>query len=110
MHKRLGMGLVVMALGAGRAKHETSAPHTTVTLEVRSENTGDVAADRFDDGWAVRFDSIKLAPTFGVDEAFDHRKANEGAPLVGAEAYVFGGEPLELTSTEPRDDTDLGSE
>lgn len=101
MEKRLAMGLVVMALGAGCGKHETSAPHTTVALEVRSENTGDIAADRFEDGWAVHFDRIRLAPTFGIDDALDYRKAGEEGALTGADAYLFGGELLELTNPEP---------
>src|SRR4051812_17135021 len=101
MREMMGMGLVVLVLGVGCGKHETSAPHTTVALEVRSENTGDIAADRFEDGWAVHFDSIRLAPTFGIDEALDYRKAGEGSPLTGADAYMFGGELLELTNPEP---------
>jgi hypothetical protein len=104
MRNRLGMGLVLMAFGAGcgtHEKHETSAPHTTISLEVRGENSRDIPADRFEDGWSVHFSSIKLAPTFGVDEALDHRKANEAA-LMGVEGYPFGGMMLELTSPEPR--------
>lgn len=96
MLKRLMLGCVVTAIGAG-CKYETSAPHATVSLDVQGENTREIAAADFVDGWSVRYDRFKLAPTFGVDETFDNRKNDGYEPVVGREGYVFGGHELELS-------------
>jgi hypothetical protein len=101
MGKRLKMGLMVAALASGCWKHETSAPHTTVTMEARGQNTQSIPASRFGDGWSVQFQRFWLDPTFGLDEAPSPKGDDEGR-LEGPEAYVYyGGEGLELTSAEP---------
>jgi hypothetical protein len=97
MLKRLMLGCVVTAIGAGCGKHETSAPHATVSLDVQGENTREIAAADFVDGWSVRYDRFWLAPTFGVDETFDNRANKEWEPIAGREAYVYGGEELDLS-------------
>jgi hypothetical protein len=97
MLKKLMLGCVVTAIGAGCGKHETSAPHADVSLDVRGENTREIAAADFVDGWSVRYSRFWLAPTFGVDETFDNRKNDGYEPIVGWEAYVWGGEELELS-------------
>ena len=97
MQARLVLGFVVMAIGAGCGKHETSAPHATVTVDVRGQGTRDIAAADFADGWQVRFDRFRLAPTFGVDETFDNRKHDGYEPVIGPEGYIYGGDELELS-------------
>jgi hypothetical protein len=97
MLKRLLLACVVTASGAGCGKHETSAPHATVSLDVRGESTREIRAAAFVDGWSVRYDRFWLAPTFGVDETRDNRKDDGYEPIVGPEGYVYGGQELELT-------------
>lgn len=103
MGQRLKVGLVALTLATGCGKDETSAPHTTVTMMVRGENTQNIEESDFGDGWSVQFDRFWLSPTFGVDEAPSPK--DDGAERQeGAEAYVYGGGEggsLELTSAEP---------
>lgn len=101
MGQILKVGLVVATLATGCSKHETSAPHTTVTMVVRGENTQSIEESDFSDGWSVKFDRFWLNPTFGLDEAPSLK--NDGTePQEGADVYVFhSGESLELTSAEP---------
>jgi hypothetical protein len=95
MRRAWVMGLAMTLLG-GCGKHETSAPHVTLSLEVRGQNTRDVSSQQFEDGWSVRFDRFWLAPTFGVDDIVDPVKHDGWVRISGQEAYVYGGTALDL--------------
>jgi len=97
MRKNMVMAWVTVVLLSGCWKQETSAPHASFTLDVRGQNTRDIPASEFADGWSVHYERFALSPTFGVDETFDNRKGDGYQPIVGSDAYWFGGARLELT-------------
>lgn len=78
-------------------KHETSAPHTNIALEVKGERTNEIGAEDFADGWSIKYEKFRLAPTFGIDPATDYAKDGESELSSGQSEYYFGGELLELT-------------
>ena len=93
----LGLAAIAGPKGCDSGKHETSAPHTEVTLEVSGERTDQIEAEAFADGWSIRYETFRLAPTFGVDFAPDYAK-NDGADAsIGQGEYDFGAGVLELT-------------
>lgn len=79
-------------------KHETSAPHTNATLTVAGVATQEIPREAFADGWALRYDRFRLAPTFGLDETSDNRKNDGYVPITGRDAYGFGAGVLDLTT------------
>jgi hypothetical protein len=98
MLERLALGFAVVASSAGCEKHETSAPHTTVTVDVRGERTTEIDSAEFADGWSVKYDRFWLSAEFGLDETIDHHKPGDAAPVAGSEAYVYGGAELDLSA------------
>lgn len=103
MQIRYGVGFVaaLTAVGCWSFKHETSAPHTSVQLEVSGVRTRELPAGDFEDGWSVKFERFRLAPLFGIDDSLDNRKNDGYVPLTGAPAYESGGHILDLTSADP---------
>jgi hypothetical protein len=93
----LGLAAVSGPKSCDSGKHETSAPHTTIALEVSGERTAEVGAEAFADGWSIRYEKFRLAPTFGIDPAPDYLK-NDGPYVgIGQGEYYFGGDLLELS-------------
>jgi hypothetical protein len=87
-------------------KHETSAPHANYLLEVSGERTDEIGAEAFADGWSVRYDQFRLAPTFGIDPAPDYVKNNGPNSGFGQGEYYFGGALLELTEPTTTQEVD----
>jgi len=93
----LGLAAISGPKSCDSGKHETSAPHANIALEVTGERTDEIRADAFADGWSIRYDQFRLAPTFGVDPATDYEKNDGPQPGSGQNEYYFGGDLLELT-------------
>lgn len=93
----LGLATVSGPKSCDSGKHETSAPHTNIALEVSGERTDEIGAEAFADGWSIRYEKFRLAPTFGIDPAPDYAKDGESDLSSGQNDYYFGGELLELT-------------
>jgi hypothetical protein len=93
----LGLAAISGSKSCDSGKHETSAPHANIALEVAGERTNEIGADAFVDGWSIRYDQFRLAPTFGVDPALDHAKNDGPYPSSEQNEYHLGGHLLELT-------------
>jgi hypothetical protein len=100
----LGLAAVSGSRGCDSGKHETSAPHTSVLIEVAGARTDELPADSFADGWSIRYDQFRLSPTFGLDESTDHLKNDGSVRLTGE--YYFGGQLLELTDPKTNAEVD----
>lgn len=98
MLKWMFLGMAVAGLHKCDGKHETSAPHATVTVDVAGRGTRALPATEFADGWAVEYDMFRLAPTFGIDDIARNYKDDGYQPSIGADAYLYGGTNLDLTS------------
>jgi hypothetical protein len=93
----LGLAAVSGSKSCDLEKRETSAPHANYVLEVSGQRTNEIGAEAFADGWSIRYDQFRLAPTFGIDPAPDYVKNDGPHPSSGQDEYYFGGDLLELT-------------
>jgi hypothetical protein len=102
----LGLAAVSGSKSCDSEKRETSAPHANIVLEVTGVRTDEIGAEAFADGWSIRYDQFRLAPTFGIDPAPDYVKNDGPHASSGQNEYYFGGDLLELT--KPTTTQELG--